>query len=153
VRFRSYLYLTEEKNVKKIDRGLNSSIRIMMSYFDFRDFSQLVDRASIYEESLKENAAEYTDQKKRAQVTGTSIEEAELAKRMVVESFSPQRSQGRTSSNPTGWQPRLAISVDSLCEQRSCSETFGTSSGLHACSKRARRRIGSSDGCCPYTWI
>jgi hypothetical protein len=36
----------------------------MMSYFDIRDFSQLVDKASIYEESLKENAAEYADQKR-----------------------------------------------------------------------------------------
>jgi hypothetical protein len=32
-----------------------------MSYFDILDFSQLVHNASIYEESLKENAAEFAD--------------------------------------------------------------------------------------------
>jgi hypothetical protein len=32
-----------------------------MNCFDIQDFSQLVDRVSIYEESLKENAAEYAD--------------------------------------------------------------------------------------------
>ena len=55
--FRLHLILTEEKKVKKFERGLNSRIQIMMSYFNTQDFSQLVDRASIYEESLKENAA------------------------------------------------------------------------------------------------
>jgi hypothetical protein len=32
-----------------------------------------VDRASIYEESLKENVVEYMDKKKRAQGPGTSV--------------------------------------------------------------------------------
>jgi hypothetical protein len=67
-----------------------------MSCFDIRDFSQLVNRKSIYEENLKENVAEYADQKRRAQGTGTSVEEAGPAKRMAVGSFPPQRSQGRT---------------------------------------------------------
>ncbi|XP_059458349.1 uncharacterized protein LOC132187944 [Corylus avellana] len=62
-----------------------------MSCFDIRDFSQLVDRASIYEESLKENAAEYADQKRRAQGPGTLAMGAGPAKRMVVGSFPPQR--------------------------------------------------------------
>jgi hypothetical protein len=47
-RFGLYLISTEEKKAKKFERGLNSCIRIMMSYFDIQDFSQLVDRASIY---------------------------------------------------------------------------------------------------------
>jgi hypothetical protein len=34
-----------------------------------------------------------------AQGTGTSVEEARLAKRMAVGSFPPQRSQGRTCGN------------------------------------------------------
>jgi hypothetical protein len=72
----------------------------MMSYFDIKDFSQLVDKASIYEESLKENAAEYVDQKRKTQGTGTSVEGAGLAKKMAVGSFPPHRSQGCTSSNP-----------------------------------------------------
>jgi hypothetical protein len=64
-RFGLYLILTEEKKVKKFERGLDSRIQIMMSCFNIRDFSQLVDRASIYEQILKENAAEYADQKRR----------------------------------------------------------------------------------------
>jgi hypothetical protein len=70
-RFGLYLIPTEEKKAKKFERGLNSRIRTMMSCFDIRDFSQLVDKAFIYEESLKENAAEYADQKRRTQGTGT----------------------------------------------------------------------------------
>jgi hypothetical protein len=98
-RFGLYLILIEEKKAKKFERGLNSRIQIMMSYFDIQDFSQLVDRASIYEESLKENEVEYANQKKRAQGTGTSVGGVGPAKRMVVGSFPPQRSQGRTSGN------------------------------------------------------
>jgi hypothetical protein len=60
-----------------------------MSYFDIQDFSQMVNRASIYEESLMENAAEYSNQKKSAQGTGTSVGGAGPAKRMVVGSFPP----------------------------------------------------------------
>ena len=85
--------------MKKFERGLNSLIRIIMSCFDIWDFSQLVDRALIYKESLKENAVEYADQKKRAQGPGTLAGGAELAKRMAVGSFPPQRPQGRASSN------------------------------------------------------
>jgi hypothetical protein len=59
----------------------------------------LVDRASIYEESLKENVAEYADQKRRAQGTGTSIGGVEPVKRMAVGSFLLQRSQGHASGN------------------------------------------------------
>ena len=65
-RFDMYLIPNEEKKAKKFERGLNSRIQIMMSYFDIQDFSQLVDQASIYEKSLKVNAVEYADQKMRA---------------------------------------------------------------------------------------
>ena len=87
--FGLYLIPTKEKKLKKFKQGLNSSIRIMISCFNIRDFSQLVDRASIYAESLKENAVKYADQKMRAQGTGTSVGGAGPAKRMVVGSFSP----------------------------------------------------------------
>jgi hypothetical protein len=70
-----------------------------MSYFNVLDFSQLVDKASIYEESLKENATEYADQKRTTQGIGTSVGGAEPTKRMVMGSFPPRGSQGRTSSN------------------------------------------------------
>jgi hypothetical protein len=60
-RFGMYLIPNEEKKVNKFERGLNSCIQIMMSYFDIQAFSQLVDRALIYKDSLKENAVEYMD--------------------------------------------------------------------------------------------
>jgi hypothetical protein len=44
----------------------------------------LVDWASIYEESLKEKAIEYADQKRRAQGPGTSVVGVRPAKRMGV---------------------------------------------------------------------
>jgi hypothetical protein len=128
--FGLYLIPTEEKKAKKFERWLNSRIRIMMSCFDNRDFSQLVDKASFYEESLKENATEYADQKRRTQRTGTSVGGARPAKRMAVGSFPPQRTQGRTQlrrkglkrrssarsvtvciGGLVGWQPELAIAV------------------------------------------
>jgi hypothetical protein len=62
--FGLYLIPTEEKKAKKFEQGLNSRIQIMMSCFDIKDFSQLVDKGSIYEESLNENAAKYADQKR-----------------------------------------------------------------------------------------
>jgi hypothetical protein len=87
--FGLYLIPTKEKKVKQFKQGLNSRIQIMMSCFDIQDFSQLVDRASIYEKSLKENAAEYPDQKRRAQGTGTLVVGARPAKRMAVGIFPP----------------------------------------------------------------
>jgi hypothetical protein len=60
-RFDMYVIPNEEKKVKNFERGLNSHIRIMMSCFGICNFSQLVDRTSIYKESLKENAAKYVD--------------------------------------------------------------------------------------------
>jgi hypothetical protein len=115
LRFGLYLILTEEKKAKKFEQGLNSRIQIMMSCFDIWDFSQLVDKASIYEESLKENAAEYADQKKRTQGTGTSVRGARPAKRMVVGSFPPQRPQGCTSGNPPASSQRNQTSE--LCKK------------------------------------
>jgi hypothetical protein len=60
-RFGLYLIQIEEKKEKKFERVLNSRIWIMMSCFNIWEFSQLVDKASIYEESLKEKVAEYVD--------------------------------------------------------------------------------------------
>jgi hypothetical protein len=106
-RFGLYLILTKEKKAKKFEHGLNFRIQIMMSYFDIWDFSQLVDKASIYVESLKENAAEYMDQKRKTQVGP--------AKRMAVGSFPPQRPQGHTSGNPPALSQRNQTSE--LCKK------------------------------------
>jgi hypothetical protein len=87
--FDMYLIPNEEKKAKKFERGLNSHSWIMMSYLDIHDFSQLVDWASIYKESLKENAMKYADQKKRGQGPDTLTRGVGLAKRMAVGSFLP----------------------------------------------------------------
>jgi hypothetical protein len=58
-----------------------------MACFDTCNFSQLVDRASIYEESLRENATKYADPKRRTQGPGTLVGGARLAKRMAVGSY------------------------------------------------------------------
>ena len=113
--FGMYLIPNEEKNVKKFEKGLNSRIRIMMSCFDIQDFSQLVNRALVYEESLKENVAKYADQKRKAQGPNTSAEGSVPAKRMAVGSFPPKRSQGRTSGNPPVLPQRNQISE--LCKK------------------------------------
>jgi hypothetical protein len=75
----------------------------------------LVDRASIYEENLKENVAKYADQKRRAHGTGTSVGGAGPAKRMTVGSFPPQRSQGCTTSNPLASSEKNQMSE--LCKK------------------------------------
>jgi hypothetical protein len=116
--FGLYCIPTEERKAKKFERGLNSHIRIMMSYFDIWDFSQLVNKASIYEESLKEKAVEYADQKRRTQGTGTSVRGVGPAKRMAVGSFPPQRSQGRTFGNPLASSQRNQASE--LCKKCNC---------------------------------
>jgi hypothetical protein len=113
--FGLYLIPIEEKKAKKFEQGLNSRIRIVMSCFDIQDFSQLVNRASIYEESRKENAAMYTDQKSLAQGIGTSVGGARLAKRTAVGSFPPQRSRGRTFGNPP--IPSQKNQMSELCKK------------------------------------
>jgi hypothetical protein len=55
-RFTVYLIPYKEKKAKKFKRGLSPRIKTMMTCFDIRNFSQLVDRTSMYEENLKENA-------------------------------------------------------------------------------------------------
>jgi hypothetical protein len=123
----------------------------------------LVNKASIYEESLKKNVAEYADQKKRTQGTSTLVGGAGPAKRMAVGSFPPQKSQGCTSGNPpVSLQKNQMSELCKKCNhiplariawEKGCSEAFGASSGLHACFRRTRRRIGSNDRYYPYTWI
>jgi hypothetical protein len=113
--FDIYLIPNEEKKAKKFETGLNSCIEIMTSYFDIRDFSQLVYRASIYEESLKENVTEYANQKMMVQGPCTSAGEAGLAESMAVGSFPPQRLQGHTSGNPP--VPPQRNQMSELCKK------------------------------------
>lgn len=52
------LYLIPEDNkAKKLETGLKPRIRTQMTCFEIKNFSQLVNRASLFEESLKVTAA------------------------------------------------------------------------------------------------
>jgi hypothetical protein len=63
-----------------------------MACFDIRDFSQLVDRASIYEEGLKESSAAAAEHKKRNFIPGaTSSGGMGTNKRMAVGGHQFQR--------------------------------------------------------------
>jgi hypothetical protein len=64
LRFVVYLILDEEKKAKKFKRGLSPRIKTMMTCFEIHNFSQLVDHALIYEESLKDNAIALVEQRK-----------------------------------------------------------------------------------------
>jgi hypothetical protein len=66
-------YFRLGKKAKKFERGLNHRTRTMMACFDIQDFSQLVDRASIYEEGLKESLAAATEHKKRNFILGATF--------------------------------------------------------------------------------
>jgi hypothetical protein len=116
--FGIYLIPNEEKQAKKFETGLNSCIKILTSYFDIQNFSQLVDRASIYEESLKEDAAEYIDKKMMVQEPCTSAGGAKPTKRMAVGSFTPQRSEGHTFGNrPVPPQRNQMLEVYKKCNR------------------------------------
>jgi hypothetical protein len=65
-RFGLYLIPTEEKKAKKFEMRSELLYSDHDELFRHSRFLQLVDRASIYKESLKENVTEYTDQKMRA---------------------------------------------------------------------------------------
>jgi hypothetical protein len=56
----------------------------MMTCFDIHNFSQLVHHASIYEESLKENAAALVEQRKRTFIHGVSSGRAGPSKSVAI---------------------------------------------------------------------
>jgi hypothetical protein len=56
-RFSIYLNPDKEKKGKNFESSLNLCIKTMMVSFDIQVFSQLVDRSSVYEESLRKNTA------------------------------------------------------------------------------------------------
>jgi hypothetical protein len=84
-RFAVYLILDEEKKAKKFERGLSPRIKTMMTCFDICNFFQLVDRALMYEESLKENTTAFAQQRKRTFVPGVPSGGAGPSKRAAVE--------------------------------------------------------------------
>jgi hypothetical protein len=154
-RFGLYLIPIEEKKAKKFEQGLNSHIRIMMSCFDIRDFSQLVDKASIYDESLKEKQLSTWIRRGLKELVLRSEEPGQprgwrwgvfhprghkdvplvtlQLHRRRIKRWSYARSVTVYTGGPVGWQPGLVIVrlvwslQQGLREQRGCSKAFGTS--------------------------
>jgi hypothetical protein len=134
--FRLYLISTKEKKAKKFEQGLNSHIWIMMSCFDIQDFSQLVDKASIYEESLRMRLSTQIRRgglkelvlrsEELGQLKGwrwgvfhpRSHKDVPLVTLQLCHKGIKHRSCAKSVTmyikGPVGWQPGLAITATSL---------------------------------------
>jgi hypothetical protein len=64
-RFSLYVIPDEEKKAKKFERGLNQKIRNWVMCLEVKNFVELVNKASIAEEGLKETTKLKVNQKKR----------------------------------------------------------------------------------------
>ncbi|XP_035539690.1 uncharacterized protein LOC118344045 [Juglans regia] len=68
-RFAAYLIPDEEKKARKFEQGLNEKLYERVVGFQIRNFSELVDKATVFERSLQRSAALH-DQKKRTISSG-----------------------------------------------------------------------------------
>ncbi|KAF5472166.1 hypothetical protein F2P56_008905, partial [Juglans regia] len=68
-RFAAYLIPNEEKKARKFEQGLNEKLYERVVGFQIRNFSELVDKATVFERSLQRSAALH-DQKKRTISSG-----------------------------------------------------------------------------------
>jgi hypothetical protein len=64
-RFAPYLVADEENRVRKFEQGLNQRILDRVICFEIRDFVELVNKASLAEDSIKKNALAMADSRKR----------------------------------------------------------------------------------------
>lgn len=64
MRFAPYLMADEENRVRKFERGLNPRIHNRVVCLEIRVFVELVNNASLAEESLKRNAMAMADHEK-----------------------------------------------------------------------------------------
>ncbi|XP_059461792.1 uncharacterized protein LOC132190760 [Corylus avellana] len=65
-RFAPYLVANEQNRVRKFEQGLNPRIHERVVCFEIRDFVELVNKASLAEESVKRNALAMAVIRKRA---------------------------------------------------------------------------------------
>jgi hypothetical protein len=65
-RFAPYMVADEENRVRKFEQGLNPRIHDRVVCFEIRNFVDLVNKASIAEESVKKNAMAMMESRKRA---------------------------------------------------------------------------------------
>jgi hypothetical protein len=64
-RFAPYLMAKEENRVRKFEQGLNPRIHDHVVCFEIQDFVELVNKASLAEESVKRNAIAMAESRKR----------------------------------------------------------------------------------------
>jgi len=65
-RFAPYLVADEENRVRKFKQGLNQRILDGVVCFEIKDFVELVNKASLAEDSIKKSAMAMMDSRKRA---------------------------------------------------------------------------------------
>jgi hypothetical protein len=63
-RFAPYLVVNEENRVRKFEQGLNPRIHDRVVCFEIQDFVELVNKASLVEESVKRNAMAMAESQK-----------------------------------------------------------------------------------------
>ncbi|XP_041009525.1 uncharacterized protein LOC121253605 [Juglans microcarpa x Juglans regia] len=68
-RFATYLIPDEEKKARKFEQGLNEKLYVRVVGFQIRNFSELVDKATVFERTLQRSAAMH-EQRKRTTPTG-----------------------------------------------------------------------------------
>ncbi|XP_035542104.1 uncharacterized protein LOC118344812 [Juglans regia] len=68
-RFATYLIPDEEKKARKFEQGLNEKLYVRVVGFQIRNFSELVNKATVFERTLQRSAAMH-EQRKRTTPTG-----------------------------------------------------------------------------------
>ncbi|KAF5468684.1 hypothetical protein F2P56_012821 [Juglans regia] len=68
-RFATYLIPDEEKKARKFEQGLNEKLYVRVVGFQIRNFSELVNKATVFERTLQRSAALH-EQRKRTTPTG-----------------------------------------------------------------------------------
>ncbi|KAF5454745.1 hypothetical protein F2P56_024390, partial [Juglans regia] len=68
-RFATYLIPDEEKKARKFEQGLNEKLYVRVVGFQIRNFSELVNKATIFERTLQRSVALH-EQRKRTTPTG-----------------------------------------------------------------------------------
>ncbi|XP_041026968.1 uncharacterized protein LOC121267172 [Juglans microcarpa x Juglans regia] len=68
-RFATYLIPDEEKKARKFEQGLNEKLYVRVVGFQIRNFSELVDKATVFERTLQRSVAMH-EQRKMTTPTG-----------------------------------------------------------------------------------
>ncbi|XP_059436492.1 uncharacterized protein LOC132169479 [Corylus avellana] len=99
-RFAPYLVADEQNRVRKFEHGLNPQIHERIVCFEIQDFVELVNKASLAEESVKRSALAMTETRKRA--APPSNQNQARWKRRPNENNHGVKPMGNGSSSATG---------------------------------------------------